>query len=191
MIDEEGFRYNVGIIIVNSEGKLFWARRFGKNAWQFPQGGLHENEDPTDAMYRELKEEVGLEKQDVELITSTRDWFYYRLPHHFMRRNSHPKVIGQKQKWYLLKLISPENHIKLDLDQSPEFDQWKWVDYWQPLKEVIYFKRRVYRKALKEFEPFLRKLFWKNQRPRHYPPHNRYFPRFAKSFPRNKKEKED
>ena len=74
MIDSEGFRANVGIILTNDQGQVFWARRIGMDAWQFPQGGIKKNESPKMAMYRELKEEIGLEPEHVELINSTDDW---------------------------------------------------------------------------------------------------------------------
>ena len=66
-----------------------------------------------------------------------------------------PKCIGQKQRWFLLKLQTDESNICLNLSPKPEFDSWRWVDYWQPLEEVVAFKRKVYEKALKEFEPFI------------------------------------
>src|SRR6185312_6188238 len=102
MIDEEGFRPNVGIIIVNKEGRLLWARRVKQNAWQFPQGGIHENETPEEALYRELHEELGLEKSDVEQIACTRGWLEYRLPQRYLRPHIQPLCIGQTQRWYLL-----------------------------------------------------------------------------------------
>lgn len=155
VIDRRGYRLNVGIVLMNANGRLFLGKRFGHHSWQFPQGGVQENETPQEAMYRELYEEVGLESADVELVTETRDWLYYRLPKQFMRKNTWPKVIGQKQKWFLLRLTSDESHIVLDRDDTPEFDSWRWVDFWRPIREVIYFKKRVYRKALREFQDFL------------------------------------
>lgn len=151
MLDEEGYRANVGIILSNQKGRLFWARRIGQNAWQFPQGGMLEDETPEDALYRELKEEIGLEPKDVRIIGVTKNWLSYRLPKNLLRAKSHPDFIGQKQKWFLLELLSDDNAIKLDLDDTPEFDQWRWVSYWYPLRNVIAFKRDVYRRALKEF----------------------------------------
>jgi len=108
-------------------------------------------------MYRELHEEVGLEAKDVEILGSTRSWLRYRLPKHMLRRNSKPLVIGQRQKWFLLRMVCSEQKVRLDHSHSPEFDSWRWVDYWQPAKDVIYFKRQVYRRALRELLPFLEK----------------------------------
>ncbi|MEH6470678.1 MAG: RNA pyrophosphohydrolase [Halopseudomonas sp.] len=150
MIDSEGFRPNVGIIIANDHGQVLWARRVGQDAWQFPQGGINDNETPEQAMYRELKEEVGLDPGDVELLGSTRGWLRYRLPKRMIRYHSKPLCIGQKQKWYLLRLRSDDSAVSFDFSHKPEFDGWRWVSYWYPLGQVISFKREVYRSALKE-----------------------------------------
>jgi len=153
MIDSEGFRENVGIILINNERKVFWARRVGMDAWQFPQGGIKKNESPRTAMYRELKEEIGLEREHVEILNSTNDWLRYLLPKQYIRKNSDPLCIGQKQIWYLLKLVVDDRFLDLSCTNNPEFDLWKWVDFWQPVDEIISFKREVYQQALKQLEP--------------------------------------
>lgn len=155
MIDGDGFRPNVGIIVANDHGQVLWARRYGHDAWQFPQGGIIDGESPEQAMYRELREEIGLEPQDVELLAQTKGWLRYRLPRRFIRNDKPPLCIGQKQRWFLLRLISDEAHIKLDIQKPAEFDRWQWVSYWYPLDQVVSFKREVYRKALKELQPRL------------------------------------
>jgi putative (di)nucleoside polyphosphate hydrolase len=155
MIDSEGFRANVGIILTNDQGQVFWARRIGMDAWQFPQGGIKKNESPKVAMYRELKEEIGLEPEHVELINSTDDWLRYWLPKRYIRQNRGPLCIGQKQIWYLLKLTVDETYLDLSYTSEPEFDSWKWVDFWRPVEEVISFKRQVYQQALKQLQPFI------------------------------------
>jgi putative (di)nucleoside polyphosphate hydrolase len=149
-IDEEGFRANVGIILVDDAGKLLLGGRVGNKGWQFPQGGILEGEDPNDAMFRELREEIGLEPDDVELLGSTQDWISYRLPDKFIRRNSLPLCIGQKQRWFMLRLVSNSENVRFDRGDEAEFDRVRWVDYWRPVNEVIYFKRRVYAQALHE-----------------------------------------
>jgi len=156
VIDSDGFRPNVGIILSNTEGKVFWARRYGQDAWQFPQGGIHNNESPNDAMYRELFEETGLSPQHVEIVGKTSKWLRYRLPKWMVRKNSHPVCIGQKQIWFILKLVGAESDFNLSTMDKPEFDNWSWVDYWHPMNEVVFFKRKVYKKALTELEPLLR-----------------------------------
>ena len=152
MIDADGFRPNVGIIIVNNQGQSLWARRIGgQDAWQFPQGGINDNESPEAALFRELEEEVGLTSAQVEIVACTGGWLRYRLPKRMLRHNSSPLCIGQKQKWFLLKLTGDDGDIELDKHSGPaEFDDWRWVSYWYPLGNVVAFKREVYRRALKE-----------------------------------------
>lgn len=156
VIDRAGYRLNVGIILVNGSNRVFWGRRQGHDAWQFPQGGLATGETAVQAMFRELKEEVGLDRDDVEIIGSTRRWLKYRLPKQYIRHRSDPLVIGQKQKWFLLRLVTSEQKIRLDLSDSPEFDSWRWIDFHEPEEQVIFFKRQVYSQALKELEPLLK-----------------------------------
>lgn len=154
MIDKNGYRANVGIIISNHAGQVLWARRVGgADAWQFPQGGIDEGETPEQAMYRELYEEVGLSPQQVRIVASTAGWLNYDLPKQFVREHQSPICIGQKQKWYLLELLDDDNAISLTNNVSVEFDHWEWVSYWYPLDRVIDFKRSVYRRALKELAP--------------------------------------
>ncbi|MBA2648336.1 MAG: RNA pyrophosphohydrolase [Legionella sp.] len=156
VIDRAGYRLNVGIILVNESGRVFWGRRTGHDAWQFPQGGLASGETALEAMFRELHEEVGLLKEDVVVLGSTKRWLKYRLPKQYLRHGSEPLVIGQKQKWFLIKLLSSEQKVRLDLSDSPEFDSWRWIDFHTPSEQVIYFKRQVYVQALKELEHLLR-----------------------------------
>lgn len=125
------------------------------NSWQFPQGGIKAHEHPDAAMYRELYEEIGLKSKHVALIGRTRRWLHYNLPERYIRKNSLPLCIGQKQLWYILRLISHEKNIRLDRSNRPEFDAWCWVDYWSPLHDVVYFKKDVYRQALTELSRFL------------------------------------
>lgn len=154
-IDRDGFRANVGIVLSNADGHLLLAGRAGQRGWQFPQGGIEPEEDPMDAMYRELREEIGLAPTDVQILSATEPWLRYRLPQRYMRRHSQPACVGQKQIWYLLRLLSCDDAVQLDRCEAPEFDRWRWVDYWQPVHEVIYFKKRVYLRALKHFAPVL------------------------------------
>lgn len=155
MIDAEGYRPNVGIILANAEGQVLWARRTGHDAWQFPQGGIHDTESPEDAMYRELWEEVGLESRDIRIVASTKQWLRYKLPRRYIRHNNTPVCIGQKQKWFLLQMLSHDDRVVLNHTTHPEFDGWRWVSYWFPLHQVVDFKREVYRQALTELAPRL------------------------------------
>lgn len=149
-IDADGFRANVGIVLIRDDRQVFLGGRTGGRGWQFPQGGVRQGEAPEEALYRELKEEIGLEREHVRLLASTRNWLRYRLPKQYVRRNSQPPCIGQKQRWYLLQLVGPEDRFRFDSTSEPEFERWRWVDYWTPVREVIFFKRAVYARALDE-----------------------------------------
>jgi putative (di)nucleoside polyphosphate hydrolase len=150
VIDPDGFRANVGIVLMRGGGEVFLGRRVGGRGWQFPQGGVRDGEDFEDAVLRELNEEVGLKSTHVEIAGSTVEWLRYRLPPRYVRRNRSPLCIGQKQRWYLLRLRGDEVAFDFGLTAEPEFDAWRWVDYWEPVREVIYFKRPVYAQALTE-----------------------------------------
>ena len=152
MIDSNGFRPNVGIIICNKLGQLFWAKRIKQDAWQFPQGGIKEAETTEEALFRELSEEVGLCKDDVRILSQTSEWLKYRLPKPYIRQRKGRTCIGQKQKWFLLGLQTEEGRVDLENTLQPEFDDWCWVNYWYPVNQVVDFKRSVYRKALIELE---------------------------------------
>lgn len=152
-IDEQGYRANVGIVLMDRAGRVLIAGRRGRAGWQFPQGGIRREESTESAMYRELREEVGLARTDVELVGQTRGWLSYRLPSRYIRRERLPVCVGQKQQWFLLQLRSERARLRFDLTDDPEFDRCRWVDYWRPVKEVIYFKRLVYVRALSELAP--------------------------------------
>lgn len=168
-IDDEGFRANVGIILTNTDGKLMLGGRVGAKGWQFPQGGMLHGENAKEAMYRELEEEVGLGDGDVEILGKTSDWLRYRLPDKFVRKHSKPLCIGQKQRWFMLRLLSSTDNVRFDLCEKPEFDRVRWVDFWRPVNEVIYFKRRVYARALHELGSTVY--------PNDLPPRPRWWPR--------------
>lgn len=156
LVDADGYRPNVGIVLSNNLGQVLWARRVGgRDAWQFPQGGVHSDESIEDALFRELFEEVGLGATDVEILARTSGWLHYRLPRRLLRNNSNPGFKGQKQKWFLLKMLGEDERVQMDHTDKPEFDQWRWVSYWYPVSQVVEFKRPVYRRALKELAPHL------------------------------------
>ena len=154
MVDADGFRPNVGIVLTNDQGQVLWARRVGgHDAWQFPQGGIKTRESVEDALYRELFEEVGLESGSVEVLARTSGWLRYRIPQHMRRHNSTPGFQGQKQKWFLLRILGEDRLVDVAKADKPEFDHWRWVSYWYPVSQVVDFKRDVYRRALKELAP--------------------------------------
>lgn len=155
MIDNEGYRANVGIVLTNSKQQVLLAKRFKQDAWQLPQGGIDKNETDIDALYRELSEEIGLNSDNISLLAKTPKWLRYKIPDKYIRRTTNRTCIGQKQVWFLLKLNSDEDNIQLDTHSDIEFDDWKWVDYWQPIDSVIEFKRPIYEDMLKALAPVL------------------------------------
>lgn len=155
MLDRDGFRPNVGIILCNAQNKVFWGKRIREHAWQFPQGGIDHGESPEIAMYRELMEEVGLRPEHVEILGRTRDWLRYEVPSNWIRREWRSSYRGQKQIWFLLRLIGRDSDVSLRATPHPEFDAWRWSDYWVPLEDVVDFKREVYKMALNELAVYL------------------------------------
>lgn len=155
MIDRDGYRPNVGIILVNSRNEVFWGKRVRQDSWQFPQGGIKPGETPQQAMYRELNEEVGLSPSHVRILGRTQAWLRYDVPSQWIRREWRGNYRGQKQIWYLLRLVGRDCDVSLRASDHPEFDAWRWSDYWFPLESVIEFKREVYERALNELSHLL------------------------------------
>jgi putative (di)nucleoside polyphosphate hydrolase len=158
VIDPDGYRPNVGIVLMRQDGQVFWARRVRRDGWQFPQGGMNTDETPLEAMYRELQEETGLLPEHVEVLGATPGWLRYRLPGRAIRRTERHVCIGQKQVWFLLRLTGDEKYVNLDQTDSPEFDHWRWVDFWYPVQHVVTFKRGVYARALRHLAPLARNV---------------------------------
>ncbi|MCE1180794.1 MAG: RNA pyrophosphohydrolase [Rhodocyclales bacterium] len=155
MLDREGYRPNVGIILCNAKNEVFWGKRIREHSWQFPQGGIKRGESPEEAMYRELYEEVGLLPEHVRILGRTKGWLRYEVPTQWIKREWRGSYKGQKQIWYLLRLVGRDTDINLRATSKPEFDAWRWNDYWVPLDAVIEFKRTVYELALRELVRFV------------------------------------
>ena len=155
MLDREGFRPNVGIILLNRKRQVFWGKRVRSWSWQFPQGGIERGESPQEAMYRELHEEVGLMPEHVRIVARTQDWLRYEVPDKYIRRDARGRYRGQKQIWYLLELVAQDWKLNLRATDHPEFDAWRWNNYWIPLDVVVEFKREVYSIALTELSRYL------------------------------------
>jgi putative (di)nucleoside polyphosphate hydrolase len=155
MIDRDGYRPNVGIILCNAKNEVFWGKRIREHSWQFPQGGIDKGESPEQAMYRELYEEVGLQSHHVHILGRTKNWLRYEVPTHGIKREWRSSYTGQKQIWFLLRLVGRDCDVSLRASGHPEFDAWRWSEYWVPLESVIEFKRDVYRLALNELVTYL------------------------------------
>ena len=153
----KNYRKGVGMVIVNQEDQFFLGKRIGADAWQFPQGGIDEGETPEVALYRELFEETGLERDKVEIIDISKKWLVYHIPHVFQRSNK--KYDGAMQKWFLLRFIGKDiGDINLNATEHAEFDAWKWGDKKTAIKSVIKFKRKVYESILDQFSETLERL---------------------------------
>ncbi|MDT8363303.1 MAG: RNA pyrophosphohydrolase [Nitrosomonas sp.] len=155
MIDRNGYRANVGIILLNNENHVFLGKRIRHESWQFPQGGIKSGETPAQAMYRELTEETGLRPSHVEILGRTREWLRYEVPSCWSRRDWRTNYKGQKQIWFLLRLLGCDSDVSLHTCAHPEFDDWRWNQYWVELDSVVEFKRQVYRAALTELSRLL------------------------------------
>lgn len=155
MLDKDGFRPNVGIILLNTRNEVFWGKRVRQHSWQFPQGGIKYGESPEQAMFRELHEEIGLRPEHVRIVARTRDWLRYEVPEQWIRRDLRGNYRGQKQIWFLLRMLGRDCDVCLRSSDKPEFDAWRWHEYWVPLETVIEFKRDVYQQALAELSRFV------------------------------------
>ena len=152
MIDRDGYRPNVGIILCNASNQVFWAKRINQHAWQFPQGGIQGGESPEQA----------------SILGRTRNWLRYDVPSHWVKRDCRGQYRGQKQIWFLLRMTGRDCDVRLRASTHPEFDAWRWCDYWIEMESVVEFKRDVYRLALEELEHFLHR---DARPPRPRPPH--------------------
>jgi putative (di)nucleoside polyphosphate hydrolase len=165
MLDRDGYRPNVGIVLANQRNEVFWGKRVNQHAWQFPQGGIKHGETPIQAMYRELEEEIGLQCAHVRVLGRTREWLRYEVPEKWSRHardagreggvDARNAYRGQKQIWFLLRMVGRDCDVSLRASGHPEFDAWRWHDYWVPLETVIDFKRDVYQQALIELHRYL------------------------------------
>lgn len=170
MLDKEGYRPNVGIVLLNARNEVFWGKRVRQHSWQFPQGGIKFGESPEQAMFRELYEEIGLQAEQVRIVGRTRDWLRYQVPEQWMRRELRGNYRGQKQIWFLLRLMGRDCDVCLRRSEKPEFDAWRWHPYWVPLDAVVEFKRDVYQQALTELARYVfrsSRRFPQGARPHH------------------------
>jgi len=146
------YRPCVAMLIIHQGRALLFERKDRTNNWQVPQGGIEDNENPEQAMKRELREEIGISA--VRVIATTKDFLYYKIPSQYKRHRQ--RYIGQKQKWFLLTMNQPLSAIKLD--GTKEFSNWAKVSYWHPLTQIVSFKKEVYRQAFIELLPAALKM---------------------------------
>lgn len=154
------YRKNAAAVIINDAGYVLLANRIDGAGWQFPQGGVDEGENSTQAVYREVYEEVGIESKNLNLIAYTANFLCYTIPP-FKREwwQRMQNIKGQRQRWFLLSLQGDDSAINLQASDHPEFDKWQWVPYWYPLHKVISFKSDVYRQGLTLLRnPYVRHL---------------------------------
>ena len=153
MNEESNYRLNVGLIIVNTYGKVLICKRKNSNQWQFPQGGIDEGESPIEAAKREIFEEVGIKPSKIKVLGKIKDWVKYKIPKELAKKSFKKKgIVGQKQKWFIFKVKS-EACISFVNDPDNEFDDFAWVSYWHPIALIVSFKKEVYRSVLAELLP--------------------------------------
>ena len=147
----EKYRHGVGIMLLNSFGAVFVARRANpaEEGWQMPQGGIADGEDPRAAAFRELKEEIGT--ANAEIIEEGDDWLHYDFPEEVRLRTRNGRWIGQRQKWFVMRFKGEDSEINLGTS-DPEFAEWKWVGVQELPSLVVSFKRQIYLDLLSEFE---------------------------------------
>ncbi|MDR3046175.1 MAG: RNA pyrophosphohydrolase [Bacteroidales bacterium] len=156
-VSDDRFRRGVGIVLVNKDKKVFAGKRNNVNTkmvswflnkpWQLPQGGIENKEMPLEAALRELLEEVGV--NDVEVISETDDWLEYTLPPSLRRKGKN--MIGQRQKWFLLKFLGEDETINLNFTNHKEFDAWRWMSVGNVIRLSVHFKRNLYLEVFKRF----------------------------------------
>ncbi len=145
------YRRNVGVMLVNAEGKVFVGQRKDRDqaAWQMPQGGIDDGEKPKDAALRELWEETGVSPELVTIEAKTEDWIAYDLPHDVVPNIWKGRYKGQEQKWFLFRFNGTDDQVNINTDH-PEFSRWKWIDPSELVDAIVPFKRAVYEQVLAE-----------------------------------------
>lgn len=156
--DNRPYRLGVGILLFNARGEVFVGMRADTpGAWQMPQGGIDQGEDPAQAAMRELKEETGTGK--AEIIAESSDWLAYDLPPELSRKVWKGKFRGQKQKWFALRFLGQDCDIRLDGHaEEVEFVRWRWAPFDELPGLIVGFKRPLYEAIAREFAPLAKKL---------------------------------
>ncbi|MDF3047973.1 MAG: rppH [Candidatus Midichloriaceae bacterium] len=151
-----GYRSGVGIMLVNDSNRVFVGKRIerfqGMSAWQMPQGGMDDNESPIEAAKRELLEETGV--NSAEILAEHTEWLYYDLPSELIGKVWGGRYRGQKQKWFLMRLVGGDSQINIHTSHA-EFNEWKWERVENLESIIVPFKRDIYRKVITQFAPLL------------------------------------
>ena len=154
--NSKDYRPNVGMMIINQKKEIFVGKRIDhpSNFWQMPQGGIDAQEIPSIAALREMDEEVGIKKNKVDLLTESKDWYYYSIPSDLAKTLWKGKYKGQRQKWFLYKFKGTEKDINIHTEH-PEFSDYKWVTKDFLVPNIVPFKKKIYEKLLSEFKDYL------------------------------------
>jgi putative (di)nucleoside polyphosphate hydrolase len=150
------YRPCVGVMLVNAEGLVFAGQRKDSTvpAWQMPQGGIDEGEQPRAAAYRELWEETGVTREHVQFVGKTHGWVTYNLPPDLLGKVWGGKYGGQRQKWFLFRFTGADEDIRIDTEH-PEFESWRWISADEMIAGIVPFKRGVYAEVVRSFRAYL------------------------------------
>lgn len=149
------YRPCVGVVLARADGQVFAAERLDTpGAWQMPQGGIDDGEDPLQAALRELEEEIGVSANKVRVEAEHPDWLRYDLPEHLIGKVWKGRWRGQTQRWFLLRFLGNDSDIQLDVEH-PEFSAWNWTTPEDVLQKIVPFKRDIYDAVFGQFEPYL------------------------------------
>ena len=154
--NSKDYRPNVGMMIINQKKEIFVGKRIDhpSNFWQMPQGGIDAQEIPSIAALREMDEEVGIKKNKVDLLTESKDWYYYSIPSDLAKTLWKGKYKGQRQKWFLYKFKGTDKDVNIHTEH-PEFSDYKWVTKDFLVPNIVPFKKKIYEKLLFEFKDYL------------------------------------